>query len=81
MAWLEEKTMTTNQYKKIKPLIVGVGIAGKRHLEAQLNLGWKTGVYSTNPKTVDPYRNNPQVIIFNNLLSLFEKGECHFLKL
>lgn len=56
-----------NQYKNIKPLIIGIGIAGRRHLEAQLNLGIKTGVYTTNPQTAKSLRGQNNVTIFNNL--------------
>lgn len=56
--------------KKIKdicPLIIGVGIAGKRHLEAQLSLGFKAGVYTTNPQTAKLLRKHKNVIVFDNL--------------
>lgn len=53
--------------KDIKPLVIGLGVAGKRHLEAQLNLGIKTGVYTTNPQTSKSLKENPNVIIFDNL--------------
>lgn len=53
--------------KTIKPLVIGLGVAGKRHLEAQLNLGIKTGVYTTNPQTSKSLKENPNVIIFDNL--------------
>lgn len=56
-----------NKYKSIKPLIIGVGLAGKRHLEAQLSLGIQTGVYTTNPQTAKSLRGNENVIIFDNL--------------
>lgn len=59
--------MSINQYKNIKPLIIGIGVAGKRHLDAQLNLGFKTGIYSTNPQTNQFYKKNANVIVFNNL--------------
>lgn len=59
--------MDINQYKDIKPLIIGIGVAGKRHLEAQLNLGLKTGIYSTNPQTIQSFKKNTNVIVFNNL--------------
>lgn len=57
----------TKKYKEIKPLVIGIGVAGKRHLEAQLNLGIKTGIYSTNFQTKKLYKNNSNVIVFNNL--------------
>ncbi|MBI2596917.1 Gfo/Idh/MocA family oxidoreductase [Candidatus Daviesbacteria bacterium] len=56
-----------NKLKDIKPLIIGIGIAGKRHLEAQLNLGIKTGVYTTNPQTSQSLKKQKNVIVFNNL--------------
>lgn len=59
--------MTTNQYKNIKPLVIGIGVAGKRHLEAQLSLGLKTGIYSTNPKTKQLLGKNKNVIVFDSL--------------
>lgn len=55
------------KFKEIKPLIIGIGIQGKRHLEAQLNLGFKTGIYSTNPKIKQSFEKNNNVIIFDNL--------------
>lgn len=51
----------------IKPLVIGIGVAGKRHLEAQLNLGIKTGIYSTNPQTKQFYKKFASVIVFGNL--------------
>lgn len=56
-----------NQYKGIKPLVIGIGVQGIRHVEAQLNLGIKTGIYSTNPQTKEFYRKNSNVIVFDNL--------------
>lgn len=56
-----------NKYKNIKPLIIGLGVAGKRHLEAQLNLANKTGVYSINPKSSEPFKGQQNVVVFNNL--------------
>lgn len=53
--------------KDIKPLVIGIGVAGKRHLEAQLNLGLKTGIYSTNPQTNQFYKKFASVIVFDNL--------------
>lgn len=53
--------------KIIRPFVIGLGVAGKRHLEAQLNLGIKTGIYSTNPQTKQFYKKNTGVIIFDNL--------------
>lgn len=55
--------------KKIKPLVIGIGVAGKRHLEAQLNLGNTTGIYTTNPATAKFYKTQNNVIVFDNLES------------
>ena len=55
------------QYRNIKPLIIGMGLAGSRHLEAQLKLGVKTGIYNINPESTKPFSKNPNVIIFENL--------------
>lgn len=57
----------TNQYKNIKPIVIGIGVAGRRHLEAQLNLGIKTGVYTTNPQTAKSLNDQNNVIVFDNL--------------
>src|SRR3989338_6778578 len=56
-----------NKIKEIKPLIIGIGVAVKRHLEAQLNLGFITGVYTTNPQTVKSLRKQKEIIVFENL--------------
>ncbi len=56
-----------NKYKDLKPLVIGIGVAGRRHLEAQLCLGIETGVYTTNPQTVKSLRVQNNVIIFDNL--------------
>ncbi len=53
--------------KKIKPLVAGIGVAGRRHLEAQLNLGIKTGIYTTNPQTAKSLRKQNNIIVFDNL--------------
>jgi len=53
--------------KKIKPLVIGIGVAGRRHMEAQLNLGYKTGIYTANPQTAKSARLQSNVIIFDNL--------------
>lgn len=58
--------MDTNQYKNIKPLIIGFGIAGKRHLKAQLSLGIKTGVYNINPDKLRSLKSNRNIIVFDN---------------
>src|SRR3989344_3539787 len=59
--------MILSKIKKIQPLIIGIGVAGKRHLEAQLKLGHKTGVYTTNPQTAKSLRKNKNIIVFDNL--------------
>lgn len=56
-----------NNLKIIKPLVIGIGVAGKRHLEAQLQLGIQTGVYSLNIKKTDPIRKQKNIIVFDNL--------------
>lgn len=56
-----------SKLKDIKPLVIGMGLAGNRHLEAQLSLGIKTGVYNINPEKTKPLRKNPNVIVFDNL--------------
>ncbi|MBU1031646.1 Gfo/Idh/MocA family oxidoreductase [Patescibacteria group bacterium] len=61
-----------NKLKIIKPLIIGLGVAGKRHLEAQLKLGFQTGVYSLNFKKTDPIGKQDNVIIFDNLEEAIE---------
>ncbi|MDP2684886.1 MAG: Gfo/Idh/MocA family oxidoreductase [bacterium] len=53
--------------KNIKPLVIGIGVAGRRHLEAQLNLGFKTGVFTNNPQTAKSLREKNNVIVFDNL--------------
>lgn len=56
-----------NKLKTIKPLIIGIGVAGKRHLEAQVNLGIKTGVYTINPEKIKALKKQTGVIVFDNL--------------
>lgn len=56
-----------NKFKKIKPLIIGLGLAGNRHLKAQLDLGIKTGVYNINPQTTKHLKKQSNVIVFDNL--------------
>lgn len=53
--------------KDIRPLIIGIGVAGRRHLEAQLSLGIKTGVYTTNPQNYQSLKKQTNVIFFDNL--------------
>lgn len=62
----------TRKLKDIKALIIGMGLAGSRHLEAQLKLGIKTGVYNIRPQSIAHLRKNPQVIIFGNLKEAFD---------
>lgn len=57
----------TKNLKEIKPLIIGLGLAGIRHLEAQLNSGIKTGAYTTNPQTAKSLKGKKNVIVFDNL--------------
>lgn len=55
--------------KVIKPLIIGLGMAGKRHLDAQVKLGNATGVYTRNlGKVEEVVKKNPKVIFFNSLV-------------
>lgn len=56
-----------NKYKNIKPLVIGIGLAGNRHLKAQLDLGIKTGVYNTNPQTTNHLKKQANLIVFDNL--------------
>lgn len=56
-----------NNLKIIKPLVIGIGVAGKRHLEAQLALGIQTGIYTTNPDTTKLLKTQENVIIFDDL--------------
>lgn len=56
-----------NRLKDIKPLVIGIGVAGRRHLEAQLNLGIQTGVYTTNPQTKKILKGQNNTIVFDNL--------------
>lgn len=67
MDLFKKATMNINQYKNIKPLVIGIGVAGKRHLDAQLNLGFTTGVYTTNSETAKSLRDKNKVIVFDNL--------------
>ena len=55
----------TNKYKNIKPLVIGVGLAGKRHLNTQINLGIKTGVYKNSPEAIKNMENNDDIKINN----------------
>lgn len=57
----------TKKLKTIKPLIIGIGLAGRRHLEAQLYLGNKTGIFTTNPQTAKDLGKNKNIIVFDNL--------------
>lgn len=51
----------------IRPLVIGLGVAGKRHLDAQLNLGITTGIYTTNPQTVESLKKQKNILVFDNL--------------
>ena len=53
--------------KDIRPLVIGLGLAGSRHLEAQLKLGIKTGVYNIHPEKIKHLKKKPNVIVFDNL--------------
>lgn len=53
--------------KEIRPLIIGIGIAGRRHLEAQLNLGLKTGIFTTNTQTAKSLKQQNNIVVFDNL--------------
>jgi len=55
-----------SQYKNIRPLVIGLGVAGKRHLKAQLQLGIQTGVYSLHINKTDPLRKQTNIIVFDN---------------
>lgn len=57
----------TQKLNDIKPLIIGIGVAGKRHLEAQLSLGNETGIYSNNPQTLTDFRDQKNVVVFDDL--------------
>lgn len=57
----------TNKFEIIKPLIIGIGVAGKRHLDAQLALGIKTGVYTANSNTAKSLKQQKNIIVFDNL--------------
>lgn len=56
-----------NKLETIKPLVIGVGVAGRRHMEAQANLGIKTGVYNINPEKTKALRKQTNIIVFDNL--------------
>lgn len=56
-----------NRFRKIKPLIIGTGVAGKRHLAAQVNLKINTGIFNLNPQTSQPFRKQAGVKVFDNL--------------
>lgn len=72
MDWLKKKMTNINQYRNIKPLVIGIGVAGKRHLEAQLNSGIKTGIFTTNPITAESLNKQKNVIVFDNLKDAIE---------
>lgn len=58
-----------DKLKVIKPLIIGLGIAGKRHLDAQLKLGFETGVFSLSIAKTDPLRTQKNVVVFDDLMA------------
>ncbi len=64
---MQYNTLMPDEFKIIKPLIIGLGVAGKRHLDAQLNLGFQAGVYTQNSETAQTLKNQAKVIIFDNL--------------
>lgn len=55
------------KYKIIKPLVIGLGLAGNRHLKAQLDLGIKTGVYNINPQKIYHLKKKANILVFDNL--------------
>lgn len=56
-----------NKHIEIKPLVIGLGLAGKRHLKAQLDLGNITGIYSKTPEKLKLFKKNPRVIVFHDI--------------
>lgn len=56
-----------NKYKNIKPLIIGLGLAGSRHLDAQLKLGIKTGIYNIRPEKIEALKSDSNIIVFDDL--------------
>lgn len=55
------------KYKNIKPLVIGMGLAGSRHLQAQLDLRIETGVYTFNPDKAKSLAKQSGIIVFDNL--------------
>lgn len=55
------------EYESINPLIIGMGLAGSRHLQAQLDLGIETGVYTQNPQKLESLGRQKGVVVFNDL--------------
>lgn len=51
----------------IRPLVIGIGSSGTRHLNAQLEMGFETGVFDINPMAKQGLKNNTKVIIFEKL--------------
>lgn len=51
----------------IRPLVIGVGSSGTRHLNTQLEMGFKTGVFDINPMAKQGLENNTEVIKFEKL--------------
>lgn len=60
------------QLETIKPLVIGVGSSGQRHLDAQVGMGFITGAYDINPLVKQRLRDNTQVIVFENLFEAFK---------
>lgn len=56
-----------HKFKNIKPLVIGMGLAGNRHLKAQLDLGIETGVYNISPQKINHLKKQANVIVFDNL--------------
>lgn len=46
--------------------MIGTGLAGQRHLEAQVKQGIKTGIYNINSATTKSLRTQSNVIVFKN---------------
>lgn len=56
-----------NSYEIIRPLIIGVGSSGKRHLDTQIGQGFETGAIDINPDAVQRLKSNSTVIVFEDL--------------
>lgn len=53
--------------RDIRPLIIGVGLAGDRHLQTQLKLGIRTGVYNHNLQKIKHLKKHLNIIVFEDL--------------